>query len=216
MSDLAWVSAASVDTVEVAGPFGALSSDGNFCFVRLDEEDIRSFNVQNGRFLLDGTKIVFAASDPVDVSLETLSGGVEGFVRGPAGGYQLSIPLKGRVETLSFEGSLLDSSSEFGALTLDLAGEGILSLQVIQEEDSRPGRPTVVTSDVGSGLRILIQRADFDGSGVVDFEDFFRFADAFGQSAKGPLEPFDLDDNGVVDLEDFFRFADVFGQATGK
>ena len=151
-SDLAWVSAASVDTVEVAGPFGALRSDGNFCFVRFEEEDMRSFNVQNGSFLLDGTNIVFAASDPVDVSLETLSGGVDGFVRGPAAGYQLSIPLKGRVETLSFEGSLIDSSSEFGALTLDLAGEGILSLQVIQEEDTRPGRPTVVTSDVESQL----------------------------------------------------------------
>ncbi len=215
-SDLAWVSATSVDTVELAGPFGALSSDGNFCFVRFDEEDLRSFNVQNGSFLLDGTDIVFAASDPVDVSLETLSGGVEGFVRGPDAGYQLSIPLNGRVETLSFEGSLLDSSSEFGALTLDLAGEGILSLQVVQEGDSRPGRPTVVTSGVGSDLRILIQRADFDGSGVVDFEDFFRFADAFGQSAEGRLEPFDLDDNGVVDLGDFFRFADVFGQTTGE
>ena len=205
-SDLAWVSGAAADTVEVTGPFGALSSDGNFCFVRYEEGEIKAFSVQNGRFLLEGTTAVFVASDTVDLSLETDSAGIKGFVGGPAGGYRLSLSLKGTVETLSFEGSLIDSSSEFGTLTLDLAGAGILDLVV------SPDKATVVPpSDIEPSLRILVRRADFDDSGRVDFEDFFRFADVFGQTATEQLESFDLDGSGRVDFEDFFRFADVFG-----
>lgn len=50
---------------------------------------------------------------------------------------------------------------------------------------------------------------DFDGNGVVNFEDFFLFADVFGS-----LNPhFDLDGSGRVDFEDFFVFADAFRQS---
>lgn len=52
------------------------------------------------------------------------------------------------------------------------------------------------------------QNADFDGSGQVDFDDFFLFADAFG----GTDSRFDLDGNGMVDFGDFFLFADTFGR----
>ena len=200
VSDLAWVSGAGADTVEVAGPSGALSSDGNFCFVRYEEGEVKAFNVQNGRFLLEGTTVVFAASDTVDLSLETGSAGIKGFVGGPAGGYQLSLPLKGVVETLTFEGSLIDTSSEFGALNLELAGAGILGLRVSPDEETVPS------------LRVLVRRADFDGSRRVDFDDFLLFADVFGQTATGPLKPFDLNGSGRVDFDDFLLFADVFGQ----
>ncbi len=214
VSDLAWVAQAGVDTVEVTGPSGALSSDGNFCFVRYEAEKISAFNVQNGHFLLEGTTVIFAASDTVDLNLKTHSEGIEGFVRGPTGGYQLSLPMKGAIEALSFAGSPVDSSFEFGALTLDLAGAGILSLRVSQDEETNPDQATVVSSsDAGLSLRIMVRRADFDGSGRVDFEDFFRFAEAFGKGTAGQLETFDLDDSGQVDFEDFFRFADVFGQS---
>ena len=49
---------------------------------------------------------------------------------------------------------------------------------------------------------------DFDGSGAVDFTDFFLFADAFG----GGDPRYDLDGSGAVDFTDFFLFADAFGQ----
>ncbi|MEW6750036.1 MAG: two-component regulator propeller domain-containing protein [Candidatus Latescibacterota bacterium] len=49
---------------------------------------------------------------------------------------------------------------------------------------------------------------DFDRDGVVGFEDFYLFADAFGGSE--PL--FDLDQSGAVDFEDFFLFASHFGE----
>ena len=38
---------------------------------------------------------------------------------------------------------------------------------------------------------------DFDGSGTVDFGDFFLFADAFGQPATGDFVRFDLAAGGV-------------------
>ena len=49
---------------------------------------------------------------------------------------------------------------------------------------------------------------DFDGSGKVDFLDFFEFADAFG----GTNLKYDLDGSGKVDFDDFFTFADSFGK----
>ncbi len=49
---------------------------------------------------------------------------------------------------------------------------------------------------------------DFDGSGKVDFDDFFLFAAAFG----GHETRFDLNDSGAVDLDDFFLFASDFGR----
>ncbi|MEC9378331.1 MAG: FlgD immunoglobulin-like domain containing protein, partial [Candidatus Latescibacterota bacterium] len=49
---------------------------------------------------------------------------------------------------------------------------------------------------------------DFDGDGVVDFPDFFLFADAFWTTS----EEFDLSGDGFVDFRDFFLFADFFGQ----
>jgi len=52
---------------------------------------------------------------------------------------------------------------------------------------------------------------DFDGNGVVDFDDFFLFADAFGTDDSG----FDLDGDGHVGFPDLFLFADEFGKRIG-
>lgn len=49
---------------------------------------------------------------------------------------------------------------------------------------------------------------DFNGDGIVDFSDFFQFADYFGSSNAA----YDLNADGVVDFTDFFLFADNFGQ----
>lgn len=56
-------------------------------------------------------------------------------------------------------------------------------------------------------------RSDFDGSGVVDYEDFFAFASAFGTSRGDPgfESAFDLDGDGRVGFGDFFLFASIFG-----
>ena len=56
---------------------------------------------------------------------------------------------------------------------------------------------------------------DFTDDGMVDFSDFFLFADHFG----GTDIRYDLVSDGVVDFSDFFLFADTFGsegQVVGK
>jgi hypothetical protein len=67
----------------------------------------------------------------------------------------------------------------------------------------------------GSGA-VTAAKVDFDGSGAVDFGDFFAFADLFGQPATGAAAAFDLDGSGTVDFGDFFSLADLFGQSVGK
>ena len=52
---------------------------------------------------------------------------------------------------------------------------------------------------------------DFDANAKVDFDDFFLFADAFGNTATGDVVKFDLDNDGTVGFDDFFLFADAFG-----
>jgi hypothetical protein len=70
----------------------------------------------------------------------------------------------------------------------------------------------LMISTAGAGGRLL---ADFDGSGQVNFDDFFLFAEAFGKPATGANATFDLDGNGAINMDDFFAFADRFGK-TGR
>ena len=58
---------------------------------------------------------------------------------------------------------------------------------------------------------VWAQNADFDGSGVVDLQDFFAFADVFGEEVTDVNSRFDLNSDGAIDLFDFFLFADQFG-----
>lgn len=53
---------------------------------------------------------------------------------------------------------------------------------------------------------------DFNGDGKADFDDFFLFATAFGQQAKGENAKFDLDGDGEIGFGDFFLFAGAFGK----
>ena len=57
-------------------------------------------------------------------------------------------------------------------------------------------------------------RADFDGSGVVDFADFLMFFSSFGSyiGQQWYETKFDLDNNGAVNMADFLLFVSVFGQ----
>lgn len=63
-------------------------------------------------------------------------------------------------------------------------------------------------------IRVIDEVCDFDGSGVVDFGDFFFFSDHFGlrREDENFLSIHDLDGNGVIDFDDFFLFANNFGK----
>lgn len=56
----------------------------------------------------------------------------------------------------------------------------------------------------------VVQQADFDGSGKVDFGDFLLFVNVFGSEESDAR--FDLDEDGRVNFGDFLLFAGVFGK----
>jgi hypothetical protein len=62
--------------------------------------------------------------------------------------------------------------------------------------------PTLLLADTAT-------KADFDGSGWVDFSDFLQFAGAYGTSQAR----YDLNGNGTVDFPDFLAFVSVYGQS---
>ena len=76
---------------------------------------------------------------------------------------------------------------------------------VLRVEDPLPTGAVDLTPSVS---------ADFDNDGVVDFSDFFLFADRFGSTGEDEdWDPrYDLDSSGNVDFQDFFIFADNFGK----
>lgn len=77
-----------------------------------------------------------------------------------------------------------------------------------------------------NGLNILIilitipliygKTPDFNGNGIVGFEDFFMFADNFNSGVNSQTEKFDLDDNKNIDIDDFFLFVDCFNINSNK
>jgi hypothetical protein len=72
-----------------------------------------------------------------------------------------------------------------------------------------PENPQVFIEILGTGIIILADaRADFDGSGAVDFTDFLGFASAFGTTDA----TYDIDASGTVDFTDFLVFASSFGR----
>lgn len=81
----------------------------------------------------------------------------------------------------------------------------------IETESSIFARLSTEAIDLAGGTASGARSADFDGSGTVDFGDFFLFADAFGVTDPDPR--FDLDEDGRVGFGDFFLFADAFGRA---
>ncbi|MYF72474.1 MAG: hypothetical protein F4175_03590 [Gemmatimonadetes bacterium] len=59
-------------------------------------------------------------------------------------------------------------------------------------------------------LKEIAGKADFDGSGKIDFGDFLLFVAAF--SAESPDARFDLNGDGQVNFGDFILFTSVFGR----
>lgn len=60
-------------------------------------------------------------------------------------------------------------------------------------------------------------RADFDGDGTVDFNDFLLFVSVFNKNSADPDFDgrMDFDGNGTIEFPDFLQFVSVFGQSSG-
>ena len=91
-----------------------------------------------------------------------------------------------------------------------------LSEQIIGSGTAADRRRTVVIGEpeVPRDVEGRPVRGLFNDDSVVDFDDFFLFADNFGTTfQQGVFDPlFDLDGNGSVNFDDFFIFADSFGR----
>ncbi|MEW6749971.1 MAG: heparinase II/III family protein [Candidatus Latescibacterota bacterium] len=188
--DVVWL--ASADSVAVSGiPGVRLVSDGRCGWVRWVGGTTQALCLQDGTYLRSAGQEVLAADGPLDLALAWSGEEAQGFARGSQAGYALALAAPRPVAAARHAGETVAARGRPGAVELALRGEGALLLQFGPEELA--GGP-----------------ADFDGSGSVDFADFFLFADAFGQPAAGALRRFDLDGSGSVDFADFFLFADAF------
>ncbi len=137
--DIAWVKDADAPSAEVAN----LQSDGAFgWFSHATGDSVgQRFVVQDATYLrsavasdTDGT--LFSASDTVDVSLHASAERIVGFVRGPGTGYAMRLPLAENrtVAEIAFGGELLGTREEDDALSLDLAGQGDLTITLVVRE----------------------------------------------------------------------------------
>ena len=129
--DIAWTRDATATEVGFQGPAGSTLSDGVFGLARYDGSAVTGYNAQDATFLTTDGELNFNATETVDISIEVAPTRLNGYVRGPDSGYELSVPLVGAVESADFTGTLEGTFFSEGVLTLQLAGEGTLTLSVV-------------------------------------------------------------------------------------
>ncbi|MBT6143957.1 MAG: EF-hand domain-containing protein, partial [Gemmatimonadetes bacterium] len=115
--------------------------------------------------------------------------------------------------------SLLVADTAASTLVLGESDPGIYHWQVTATDPTGLSGSGPVWSIAVQGDTTVVTPAesasDFDGDGVVGFNDLFLFSDQFGipQSSPDWDARYDLDGDGEVGYEDFFRFADDFGRS---
>jgi hypothetical protein len=217
--EVSWLRDAGADSVTVDGVAGGiLSTDGAFGWLRVENDTVRTWSVQDGtRLQVAGTQLL-AASDTVDALLTAAADTVGGYVRGPADGYDLVLAGIDSVTSARFQGlSTTATSLVPGHWQLTLSGEGHLRLTtqapVMPDTVAPDTTASDTATDPGDSTVVVPPPSDFSGDGVVDLTDFFQFSDVFGQRVEGGgAARFDLNGDGVVDFTDFFLFADSFGR----
>jgi hypothetical protein len=158
----------------------------------------------------------------------------EGDFLGKGGGTALGLPPLLTENTVQFGSAILGPTATTAATGSGLVGKLTFSttdkfeetdlLIVLYSTKQFGGEQTEVEASIFARISTRAigtvseepsgPNSDFSGDGVVDFNDFFMFADAFGATETDPR--FDLDSNGQIDFSDFFLFADAFGKTVAK
>jgi hypothetical protein len=119
--------------------------------------------------------------------------------------------LESDIEGLSYSERVFTvAAGETKMVTISLTpgNEGTISGVInVLSDDPANGNMSI---DLAGSAQIIPAdvRADFDGSGAVDFSDFLGFADAFGKASG----TYDIDQSGTVDFADFLVFVENFGR----
>jgi hypothetical protein len=121
-----------------------------------------------------------------------------------------TVTLNGSIATIGITGDgllgiavfAIDSEADPGSTTITV-DQAILNSHGESQSDTLRSLPTT-TLDI---LPALL--GDFDLDRDVDFDDFFIFADSFGQTDFNPIT--DLNGDRAVTFDDFFIFSDNFG-----
>lgn len=157
-------------------------------------------------------------------------GAINGFVLGdgdgrPARGGQVTAQLLG-------DGGSSSRVEANGAFRVDGLRDGKYLLRAeapgyiaeFYDDTHQPDKAKLIEIKGGNEVSDLIiglahrSPVDFNGDGVVDFEDFFIFAIGFGQRKGGPHYDIgmDLNGDGKIDFEDFFAFVSEFSKVKSK
>ncbi len=118
------------------------------------------------------------------------------------------IDVGGSGEAERFEGKLEAGRYLIVLSPYEVGSTGDFTLHVSGSDGSTAG--PVIPEDP-------VEASDFNGDGIVNFNDFVSFAQNFG---KGPDNEdfnsrFDLDENGAVGFSDFVLFSQSFGKQVG-
>ena len=96
------------------------------------------------------------------------------------------------------------------------AFSGITSIRLVRAELGRGEQFEIMTlaGNVALQVSTALYSLDFDGSGVVDSDDFLLFRSHFGTSRNDEAyrDWFDLDGNGIIGISDFLILIDNFGK----
>ena len=130
--DVVWQRDTDVAEAIVTGLAHPLYSDAALGYARAADaaSPLQRFSLQDATQLRNDDQTIFSTTELVDVSIELDDGQFAGFVRGPSTGYSLVVSLSGRTfDGAAFTGELLGTAVTGDLLTLDLAGEGDLTLR---------------------------------------------------------------------------------------
>ncbi|GEM_PF-3363152 len=157
-------------------------------------------------------------------------GAISGFVLGDGDGR----PVRGGQVTAQLLGDGGSSSrvEANGAFRVDglrdgrylLRAEGPGYVAEFYDDTRQPDKAKLIEIKGGSEVSDLIiglahrSPVDFNGDGIVDFEDFFVFTIGFGQRKGMPNYSLgmDLNSDGGIDFEDFFAFVSEFSKGMKK
>lgn len=209
----------TADLDPAAGHQGALqtkASPGDLVTVDLYAEQALGLISYTLILSHDAALSAFEAFDPKGPEDSSLLGSGNSLVQSvnyPGDG-QVQIEVVAQPDPVAITGSGILGRVSF-AVDSSLTQSHQLAIRLVRVEALSSGQSLPDTVATGIDLVVAIAPrliGDFDFSGLVDFDDFFLFADHFGTT-----DPFyDLDASGLVGYDDFFIFADHFGSAAPK